>query len=109
MVYIKQQQILTSGSVLSLACLTTVLCMCMITVITFFFKNSGTQLIKKAVPTPLKTLSQTTNAVTSTVQSPAVIQVGGKIHCTMKEVIERTEENIDVFLLFLTLIWFSLR
>lgn len=74
----------------------------------FFFKNSGTQLIKKAVPTPLKTLSQTTNAVTSTVQSPAVIQVGGKIHCTMKEVIERTEENIDVFLLFLTLIWFSL-
>eukprot|EP00076_Gallus_gallus_P038136 XP_025003674.1 transcription initiation factor TFIID subunit 4B isoform X2 [Gallus gallus] len=37
-------------------------------------QNSGTQLIKKAVPTPLKTLSQTTNAVTSTVQSPAVIQ-----------------------------------
>uniref|UniRef100_A0A8V0XPK4 TATA-box binding protein associated factor 4b n=1 Tax=Gallus gallus TaxID=9031 RepID=A0A8V0XPK4_CHICK len=61
-------------------------------------QNSGTQLIKKAVPTPLKTLSQTTNAVTSTVQSPAVIQVGGKIHCTMKEVIERTEENIDEML-----------
>ncbi|XP_072185005.1 transcription initiation factor TFIID subunit 4B isoform X2 [Excalfactoria chinensis] len=37
-------------------------------------QNSGTQLIKKAVPTPLKTLSQTTIAVTSTVQSPAVIQ-----------------------------------
>ncbi|XP_021244051.1 transcription initiation factor TFIID subunit 4B isoform X1 [Numida meleagris] len=37
-------------------------------------QNSGTQLVKKAVPTPLKTLSQTTNAVTSTVQPPAVIQ-----------------------------------
>ncbi|XP_052560418.1 transcription initiation factor TFIID subunit 4B isoform X2 [Tympanuchus pallidicinctus] len=37
-------------------------------------QNSGTQLIKKAVPTPLKPLSQTTNAVTSTVQSPAVMQ-----------------------------------
>eukprot|EP00075_Anas_platyrhynchos_P018754 XP_027308007.1 transcription initiation factor TFIID subunit 4B isoform X2 [Anas platyrhynchos] len=40
----------------------------------FFFKNSGTQLLKKAVVTPVKTLSQTTNAVVSTVQPPAVIQ-----------------------------------
>uniref|UniRef100_A0A8B9IJX4 TATA-box binding protein associated factor 4b n=2 Tax=Anser cygnoides TaxID=8845 RepID=A0A8B9IJX4_ANSCY len=37
-------------------------------------QNSGTQLLKKAVATPVKTLSQTTNAVASTVQPPAVIQ-----------------------------------
>ncbi|NXC48876.1 TAF4B factor, partial [Penelope pileata] len=37
-------------------------------------QNSGTQLIKKAVATPVKTLSQTTNAVTSTVQPPAAVQ-----------------------------------
>ncbi|KAI6074945.1 Transcription initiation factor TFIID subunit 4B [Aix galericulata] len=37
-------------------------------------QNSGTQLLKKAVVTPVKTLSQTTNAVVSTVQPPAVIQ-----------------------------------
>ncbi|XP_035173103.1 transcription initiation factor TFIID subunit 4B, partial [Oxyura jamaicensis] len=37
-------------------------------------QNSGTQLLKKAVVTPVKTLSQTTNAGTSTVQPSAVIQ-----------------------------------
>ncbi|NWX20910.1 TAF4B factor, partial [Aegotheles bennettii] len=37
-------------------------------------QNSGTQLLKKVVATPVKTLSQTTNAVASTVQSPAIIQ-----------------------------------
>ncbi|XP_040406158.1 transcription initiation factor TFIID subunit 4B isoform X2 [Cygnus olor] len=37
-------------------------------------QNSGTQLLKKAVATPVNTLSQTTNAVASTVQPPAVIQ-----------------------------------
>ncbi|XP_068252804.1 transcription initiation factor TFIID subunit 4B [Nyctibius grandis] len=37
-------------------------------------QNSGTQLLKKVAATPVKTLSQTTNAVASTVQSPAVIQ-----------------------------------
>ncbi|CAM9271991.1 unnamed protein product [Bubo scandiacus] len=37
-------------------------------------QNSGTQLLKKVAATPVKTLSQTTNAVVSTVQPPAVIQ-----------------------------------
>ncbi|NXJ91305.1 TAF4B factor, partial [Corythaixoides concolor] len=37
-------------------------------------QNSGTQLLKKVAATPVKTLSQTTNAVASTVQPPAVIQ-----------------------------------
>ncbi|KAK0685851.1 TAF4B factor, partial [Pygoscelis papua] len=37
-------------------------------------QNSGTQLLKKVAATPVKPLSQTTNAVTSTVQPPAVIQ-----------------------------------
>ncbi|NXS50349.1 TAF4B factor, partial [Balaeniceps rex] len=37
-------------------------------------QNSGTQLLKKAAATPVKPLSQTTNAVASTVQPPAVIQ-----------------------------------
>ncbi|NXY89159.1 TAF4B factor, partial [Alcedo cyanopectus] len=37
-------------------------------------QNSGTQLLKKIAITPVKPLSQTTNAVASTVQSPAVIQ-----------------------------------
>ncbi|NXF41046.1 TAF4B factor, partial [Nyctibius bracteatus] len=37
-------------------------------------QNSGTQLLKKVASTPVKTLSQTTNAVASTVQPPAVIQ-----------------------------------
>lgn len=45
--------------------------------------------------------------MTSTVQSPAVMQVGGKIHCTVEEVMERTEENIDAFLLFLTNVVFT--
>ncbi|KFQ56510.1 Transcription initiation factor TFIID subunit 4B, partial [Nestor notabilis] len=38
-------------------------------------QNSGTQLLKKVAATPVKTLSQTTNAVASTVQPPAVTQV----------------------------------
>ncbi|NWI49322.1 TAF4B factor, partial [Calyptomena viridis] len=37
-------------------------------------QNSGTQLVKKVAATPVKMLSQTTNAVVSTVQPPAVIQ-----------------------------------
>ncbi|NXK04854.1 TAF4B factor, partial [Herpetotheres cachinnans] len=37
-------------------------------------QNSGTQLLKKVAATPVKTLSETTNAVASTVQPPAVIQ-----------------------------------
>ncbi|NXC97486.1 TAF4B factor, partial [Certhia familiaris] len=37
-------------------------------------QNSGTQLVKKIAAAPAKTLSQTTNAVVSTVQTPAVIQ-----------------------------------
>ncbi|NWR29049.1 TAF4B factor, partial [Tachuris rubrigastra] len=37
-------------------------------------QNSGTQLIKKVAASPVKTLSQTTNAVVSTVQPPAVIR-----------------------------------
>ncbi|NWV57264.1 TAF4B factor, partial [Daphoenositta chrysoptera] len=37
-------------------------------------QNSGTQLLKKIAAAPVKTLSQTTNAVVSTVQTPAVIQ-----------------------------------
>ncbi|NXS77047.1 TAF4B factor, partial [Pandion haliaetus] len=37
-------------------------------------QNSGTQLLKKVAATPVKRLSQTTNAVASTVQSPTVIQ-----------------------------------
>ncbi|NWV73769.1 TAF4B factor, partial [Dasyornis broadbenti] len=37
-------------------------------------KNSGTPLVKKIAAAPVKTLSQTTNAVVSTVQTPAVIQ-----------------------------------
>ncbi|XP_010020373.1 PREDICTED: transcription initiation factor TFIID subunit 4B, partial [Nestor notabilis] len=37
-------------------------------------QNSGTQLLKKVAATPVKTLSQTTNAVASTVQPPAVTQ-----------------------------------
>ncbi|NXA83906.1 TAF4B factor, partial [Thryothorus ludovicianus] len=37
-------------------------------------QNSGTQLVKKIAAAPVKTLSQTTNAVVSTVQAPAVIQ-----------------------------------
>ncbi|NXM44391.1 TAF4B factor, partial [Gymnorhina tibicen] len=37
-------------------------------------QNSGTQLVKKIAAAPVKTLSQTTNAVVSTVQTPSVIQ-----------------------------------
>ncbi|NWW81327.1 TAF4B factor, partial [Climacteris rufus] len=37
-------------------------------------QNSSAQLVKKVAATPVKTLSQTTNAVVSTVQTPAVIQ-----------------------------------
>ncbi|NXO90388.1 TAF4B factor, partial [Certhia brachydactyla] len=37
-------------------------------------QNSGTQLVKKIAAAPVKTLSQTTSAVVSTVQTPAVIQ-----------------------------------
>ncbi|NXW82049.1 TAF4B factor, partial [Alopecoenas beccarii] len=37
-------------------------------------QNSGTQLLKKVTSTPVKSLSQTTNAVASTVQAPAVIK-----------------------------------
>ncbi|KAJ7426503.1 Transcription initiation factor TFIID subunit 4B [Willisornis vidua] len=37
-------------------------------------QNSGMQLVKKVATTPVKTLSQTTNAVVSTVQPPAIIQ-----------------------------------
>ncbi|XP_040442604.1 transcription initiation factor TFIID subunit 4B [Falco naumanni] len=37
-------------------------------------QNSGTQLLKKVVATPVKPLSETTNSVASTVQPPAVIQ-----------------------------------
>lgn len=46
----------------------------------FFLKNSGTQLLKKVAATPVKPLSQTKNAVASTVQPPAVIQVGGMLY-----------------------------
>ncbi|KFP03832.1 Transcription initiation factor TFIID subunit 4B, partial [Calypte anna] len=37
-------------------------------------QNSGTQLLKKVAATPVKTLSETTNAVASTVQPPAIVQ-----------------------------------
>ncbi|NWR16637.1 TAF4B factor, partial [Emberiza fucata] len=37
-------------------------------------QNSGTQLVKKIAAAPVKTLSQATNAVVSTVQTPAAIQ-----------------------------------
>ncbi|NWS20663.1 TAF4B factor, partial [Pachyramphus minor] len=37
-------------------------------------QNSGTQLVKKIAASPVKTLSQATNAVVSTVQPPAVIR-----------------------------------
>ncbi|NWV59492.1 TAF4B factor, partial [Malurus elegans] len=37
-------------------------------------QNSGTQLVKKIAAAPVKTLSQTANAVASTVQTPALIQ-----------------------------------
>ncbi|KAM6103894.1 transcription initiation factor TFIID subunit 4B isoform 2-T3 [Theristicus caerulescens] len=37
-------------------------------------QNSGTQLLKKVAATPVKPLSQTTNAVASAVQPPAAIQ-----------------------------------
>ncbi|NWY04319.1 TAF4B factor, partial [Nothoprocta ornata] len=37
-------------------------------------QNSGTPLLKKVIATPVKTLSQTTSSVASTVQPPAVIQ-----------------------------------
>ncbi|NXR20740.1 TAF4B factor, partial [Cinclus mexicanus] len=37
-------------------------------------QNSGTQLVKKIAAAPVKTLCQTTSAVVSTVQTPAVIQ-----------------------------------
>ncbi|NXI53724.1 TAF4B factor, partial [Chloroceryle aenea] len=37
-------------------------------------QNSGTQLLKKVTATPVKLFSQTTNAVVSAVQPPAVIQ-----------------------------------
>ncbi|NWR51358.1 TAF4B factor, partial [Regulus satrapa] len=37
-------------------------------------QNSGTQIVKKIAAAPVKTLSQTTNAVVSTVQTPAVIK-----------------------------------
>ncbi|NXT80786.1 TAF4B factor, partial [Zapornia atra] len=37
-------------------------------------QNPGTQLLKKVAATPVKSLLQTTNAVTSTVQPPAVVQ-----------------------------------
>ncbi|NXX83985.1 TAF4B factor, partial [Urocolius indicus] len=37
-------------------------------------QNSGTQLLKKVAAAPMKTLSQTTNAVASTVKPPTVIQ-----------------------------------
>uniref|UniRef100_A0A8D2M002 TATA-box binding protein associated factor 4b n=1 Tax=Zonotrichia albicollis TaxID=44394 RepID=A0A8D2M002_ZONAL len=43
-------------------------------------QNSGTQLVKKIAAAPVKTLSQTTNAVVSTVQTPAVIQVLCKLY-----------------------------
>lgn len=56
----------------------------------------------------MKSLSQTTNAVASTVQAPAVIQVGGKLYSAVEKVTERIEENMDSFLLFLILICFSL-
>lgn len=49
--------------------------MCNYFFILFFSKNSGTRLVKKIAAAPVKTLSQTTNAVVSTVQTPAVIQV----------------------------------
>ncbi|KFP88511.1 Transcription initiation factor TFIID subunit 4B, partial [Apaloderma vittatum] len=38
-------------------------------------QNSGTQLLKKVAATPVKPLSQTTNAVASAVQPPVVIEV----------------------------------
>uniref|UniRef100_A0A8C5ILM4 TATA-box binding protein associated factor 4b n=1 Tax=Junco hyemalis TaxID=40217 RepID=A0A8C5ILM4_JUNHY len=43
-------------------------------------QNSGTQLVKKIAAAPVKTLSQTTNAVVSTIQTPAVIQVLCKLY-----------------------------
>uniref|UniRef100_A0A8C9NCR0 TATA-box binding protein associated factor 4b n=1 Tax=Serinus canaria TaxID=9135 RepID=A0A8C9NCR0_SERCA len=48
-------------------------------------QNSGTQLVKKIAAAPVKTLSQTTNAVVSTVQTPAVIQVLCKIYKNVKK------------------------
>lgn len=81
LVYIGQEWVLTSLSVLSLTRLTTVLCRCLIFLFFFFFlKNSGTQLLKKVAATPVKPLSQTKNAMASTVQPPAVIQVGGMLY-----------------------------
>ncbi|XP_019374443.1 PREDICTED: transcription initiation factor TFIID subunit 4B [Gavialis gangeticus] len=37
-------------------------------------QNPGSQLLKKVIATPVKTVLQTTNSVTSTVQRPAVVQ-----------------------------------
>ncbi|KFU96545.1 Transcription initiation factor TFIID subunit 4B, partial [Chaetura pelagica] len=37
-------------------------------------QNSGTQILQKVAATPVKTLSQTANAVASTVQPPAIVQ-----------------------------------
>lgn len=58
--------------------------MCNYFFILIFSKNSGTQLVKKIAAAPVKTLSQTTNAVVSTVQTSAVIQVLCKLY-TMVE------------------------
>lgn len=57
---------------------------CSLHMFNFFFKNSGTQLLKKVAATPVKPLSQTTNAVASTAQPPAVIQVGGKLYSVVE-------------------------
>uniref|UniRef100_A0A803V7I3 TATA-box binding protein associated factor 4b n=1 Tax=Ficedula albicollis TaxID=59894 RepID=A0A803V7I3_FICAL len=48
-------------------------------------QNSGTQLVKKIAAAPVKTLSQTTNAVVSTVQTPAVIKVLCKLYKNVKK------------------------
>lgn len=80
LVYIGQEQLLTSMSVLSLVCLTAVPFTCIIIFFLIIFKNSATQLLKKVAATSVKTVSQTTNAVASTVQPLAVIQVGGKLY-----------------------------
>ena len=84
LIHIGQEQVLTSVCLWSLTRLTTVLCMCIIIFYFVCFKNSGTQLPKKVAATPVKTLSQTTNAVASTVQPPAVIQVGSKLCSTVE-------------------------
>uniref|UniRef100_A0A8V5FU03 Uncharacterized protein n=1 Tax=Melopsittacus undulatus TaxID=13146 RepID=A0A8V5FU03_MELUD len=52
-------------------------------------QNSAPQLLKKVAATSVKTVSQTTNAVASTVRPLAVIQVGGKLYNEMLENVKK--------------------